>query len=417
MAKHILIAGGGIIGLCAAYYGRQKGYRVTILERGAPNHNSCSLGNTGMIVPSHFVPLAAPGVVALALKWMWNPESPFHIKPRLSRDLVAWGWRFWRSSNAAHVARSAPLLRDLHLASRSCYEEMAELPESDFGLVKRGLLMLCKTRHALEEETRTVELARRIGIPADVLDEKQTAELDPTVRMNVAGSVYFPKDCHLSPNRFMADLTRKLEKAEVAFSWETEVTGWRVDGSRITAVRTNRGEFSADDYVLACGSWSPRAARDLRLRLPMQAGKGYSLTLTHPRRLPTVCSILTEARVAVSPMGSSLRFGGTMEIAGLDETISPARVRGIIKAVPEYFPDFAPGDFQNIRPWCGLRPCSPDGLPYLGRTERYSNLVIATGHAMTGVSLGPITGKLVAQILSGERPAIEIGLLHPERYA
>jgi D-amino-acid dehydrogenase len=412
-----IIIGGGVIGLCAAYYGLQKGHRVTILERGAPDHDSCSLGNAGMIVPSHFVPLAAPGVVAQALKWMWNPESPFYIKPRLSWDLPDWGWKFWRAANAAHVSRSAPLLRDLHLASRLCFEELAELQGNDFGLVKRGLLILCKTKHALAEEARTAEQARRLGIPAEVLDARRTAALDPGVRMSVAGSVHFPKDCHLSPNRFVTGLTRRLGMDGAAFSWQTEVAGWCTEGSRVSAVRTNRGDFSADEYVLAGGSWSPAIARDLRLKLLMQAGKGYSLTLPRPRQIPTLCSIFTEARVAVTPMGSSLRFGGTMEIAGLDETINPLRVRGIIKAVPEYFPDFTPGDFQDIRPWRGLRPCSPDGLSYLGRTARYANLVIATGHAMMGMSLGPITGKLVAQILSGERPSIDISLLDPDRYA
>jgi D-amino-acid dehydrogenase len=417
MAKHVLIVGGGIIGICAAHYAMQRGHRITILERGAPDHDSCSLGNAGMIVPSHIVPLAAPGVVALAAKWMWNPQSPFYVKPRLSWDLLSWGLRFWSSSNTAHLARSAPLLRDLHFASRACYEELAESRSNDFGLVKKGLLMLCRTPHALEEEARAAEHARRHGIPAGVLDANQTAALEPGLQMSIAGSVHYPKDCHLSPNRFVAGLSRTLESSGAQFSWRTEATGWRARGPHIEAVRTNRGEIAADEFVLAGGSWSQAIARDLRLSLPLQAGKGYSLTLPSPRRLPVLCSILTEARVAVTPMGSALRFGGTMEIAGLDESVSAARVRGIIEAVPRYFPEFTPGDFRDIRPWRGLRPLSPDGLPYLGRTALYDNLIIATGHAMMGVSLGPISGKLVAQMLSGERPAIDIGLLSPDRYA
>jgi D-amino-acid dehydrogenase len=417
MAKHVLIVGGGVIGLCAAHYGIRSGHRVTILERGAPDHDNCSLGNAGMIVPSHIIPLAAPGAVALALKWMWNPESPFYIKPRLSWDFLAWGLHFWRAANPEHVARSAPLLRDLHLASRACYEELAERRDCEFGLVKKGLLMLCRTRRALDEEARTAGLARRLGIPADVLDSGQAAALDPGVEMDIAGAVHFPRDCHFTPNRFVAGLTRTLEAAGANFSWQTEVTGWNASGKRIEAVRTSQGVYSADEYVLAGGSWSTVIARDLRLKLLMQAAKGYSLTLPHPPRLPALCSILTEARVAVTPMGASLRFGGTMEIAGLDQSINPVRVQGIAKAVPKYLPNFSTGDFQGIRPWCGLRPCSPDGLPYLGRTGQYSNLVIATGHAMMGMSLGPITGKLVAQIVSGEHPSIDIGMLNPDRFA
>ena len=148
----------------------------------------------------------------------------------------------------------------------------------------------------------------------------------------------------------------------------------------------------------------------------MQAGKGYSLTLTKPRELPQLCSIFTEARVAVTPMGGTLRFGGTMEIAGLNEDINPVRVQGIIKAVSKYFPQFTSDDFAGIQPWRGLRPCSPDGLPYLGRTTKYSNLTLATGHAMMGLSLGPITGKLVSEIVAGERPSIDLSLLNPDRY-
>jgi D-amino-acid dehydrogenase len=168
--------------------------------------------------------------------------------------------------------------------------------------------------------------------------------------------------------------------------------------------------------VLSAGSWSPQLARALGIKLPMQAGKGYSLTLPRPRQSPQFCAILTEARVAVTPMDGALRFAGTMEIAGLNEDITPARVRGIIDAVPRYYPDLERADFEGIQPWRGLRPCSPDGLPYLGRTARYSNLVVATGHAMMGITLGPITGSLAADILSGEKPGLDLALLSPDRY-
>ena len=179
----------------------------------------------------------------------------------------------------------------------------------------------------------------------------------------------------------------------------------------------SRGEFAADEFILCGGSWSPVLARELGLKIPIQAGKGYSLTLTQPRELPQLCSIFTEARVAVTPMGASLRFGGTMEIAGLNEDINPVRVQGIIKSVPKYFPKFTPEDFDGIQPWRGLRPCSPDGLPYLGRTAKFSNLILATGHAMMGMSLSPITGQLVSEIVSGEKPSFDLNLLSPDRFA
>ena len=417
MAKHVVVIGGGIIGLCSAHYAAIKGHRVTILERGGPDHDCCSIGNAGMIVPSHLVPLAAPGAVSYALKSMWNPASPFYLRPRLDADLFLWGLKFWRSASDAQVARSAPILRDLHLASRACYEDLARLQGLDFGLVRRGLLLLCRTHHGLDEEARTAGFIRGLGVPSEVLDPDQTAALDPGVRMSVVGSVYYPKDCHMNPQRLVAGLTQELASQGASFSWQTNVTGWLEGAGRISAVRTSRGEFAADEFVIACGAWSQSVASGARLRLPIQAGKGYSLTLARPRQLPTLCSILSEARVAVTPMESSLRFGGTMEIAGLDETINPVRVKGIIKSVSGYFPEFTPDDFEGIRPWRGLRPCSPDGLPYIGRTSRFSNLIVATGHAMMGMSLGPVTGKLVAEILSGEPPSIDIKALSPDRFA
>jgi D-amino-acid dehydrogenase len=392
------------------------GHAVTVIERGAPDHDSCSLGNAGMVTPSHFIPLAAPGMVALGLRMMWNPESPFYIRPRLDPDLLRWAWRFYRASTPEHVARSAPLLRDLSLASRRCFEEFVVERGDDFGLVKKGLLMLCKSAHVLDEEARTAEWARKLGLPAEVLDAAATGRLEPGVRMDVAGSIYFPQDCHLCPKDFVASLTRGLQQSGVRFEWSTSVVGWRASGRKIEAVCTTRGEYSADEFVVAGGSWSPAVAQSLGLKLPMQAGKGYSLTLAHPKKQPTLCAILAEARIAVTPMGSQLRFGGTMELGGMDETINPARIRGIIKAIPAYLPDFSPDDFRDVPAWSGLRPCSPDGLPYIGRFRQFGNLSTATGHAMMGLSLGPITGRLIAELLSDQPASIAIEALSPNRY-
>jgi D-amino-acid dehydrogenase len=417
MSKDVIILGAGVIGLSTAYYAAKAGHRVTVLDRAPETRDGCSFGNAGMIVPSHFIPLAAPGMVALGLKWMWNPESPFYIKPRLDFDLLSWGFQFWQSSTTEHVRRSAPLIRDLSLASRACFEEFAKLPDTDFGLVQRGLLMLCKSQHALDDEAKAAAHARQLGIPAEVLDARATAAQDPGVHMDVAGSVFFPKDCHLSPGRFMEALKRQILRAGGRFLWNTEITGWNLGReNQIASVDTSHGKVAGDEFVLCGGSWTPLLAEKLGLHLPMQAGKGYSLTLTQPRELPQLCSIFTEARVAITPMGNTLRFGGTMEMAGLNEDINPVRVQGIIRSIPKYFPHFEEADFSGIQPWRGLRPCSPDGLPYLGRTQRHTNLTIASGHAMMGLSLGPITGRIVAELLSGTRPSLDIGLLAPNRF-
>lgn len=406
-----------MIGLSTAYYCARRGFDVTVVERRGPERDGTSYGNAGMIVPSHFVPLAAPGMVALGLKWMWNPASPFYIKPRFNADLIDWGMKFWRAANAKQVARAAPLLRDLALASRASYEELSKELEQDFGLVKKGLLMLCQSAQGLHEESLTVEKARALGIPAEVLDARQTAALDPAARMDIAGSVYFPKDCHFSPGEFMSALQAQLTKLGVRFLWRTDASGFRRENRRIRAATFGLGgEIEADEFLICGGAWSPEITRDLGLKIPMQAGKGYSLTLPRPRQLPQLCTILTEARVAVTPMGNTLRVGGTMEITGMNDAINPVRVRGIVDSFCRYYPEFTPADFEGIQPWRGWRPCSPDGLPYLGRTEKFQNLSLATGHAMMGMSLAPITGKLIARLLSGEKPELDLTLLSPDRY-
>jgi D-amino-acid dehydrogenase len=417
VAQRLLIVGAGVVGLSAGLWAAREGLDVTVIDEGPAEGDGCSYGNAGMVVPSHFVPLAAPGMVARGLKWMWDPESPFYVRPRFDRDLIAWGLRFWRCANAAHVARAAPLLRDLHLASRTILEGWASEWGDDFGFAPRGLLMLCRTPDGLAEETRVAEQARTLGIPADVLTAAEARALEPGVRLDVAGAVRYPLDCHLVPRRLMAALRGEAARAGVTLLWNTPVIGWRTRAGRVEAARTSAGDLPADEYVLAAGVWSTSLARDLGLRIPLQAGKGLSLTLRGPRTLPHHCAILSEAHVAVTPMDGALRVGGTMELAGLDRSVSPARVRGIVRSLAEYLPDFTVEDFGGVPAWCGLRPCSPDGLPYVGRVSRYPNLSVATGHAMMGVSLGPITGRLVAEIVSRRPLSMDIAALDPERHA
>jgi D-amino-acid dehydrogenase len=414
MSKRIVIIGGGVIGLSAAAACAARGHQVTVLEAD-PERRGASLGNAGMVVPSHFIPLAAPGMVALGLKWMWNPESPFYIEPRADWGLVAWAWWFWSSATREHVARSAPLLRDLHMASRVLYAQLAA--ESDFGLVRKGLLMLCASGHTLEEEAATAGQARELGVPADVLNPSEVAALDPAITMAVAGGVHYPQDCHLDPSRYVAALEARLQAAGATLNWSARVTGWRRRGAGLAAVATSQGDIEGDEFVLCGGAWSDDLVRDLGVRLPMQAGRGYSVTVPDPVQLPALCSILTEARVAVTPMGSSLRFGGTMEITAKDSPPRPRRVAGILKAVPDYFPAFRGVELSHLPFWSGLRPCSPDGLPYLGRSMAANNLTVATAHAMMGLSLAPATGEIVSQLIDGEPPSIDLQLLNPDRWA
>jgi D-amino-acid dehydrogenase len=367
-----------------------------------------------MIVPSHFIPLAAPGMIGLGLKWMWNPESPFALRPRADWKLWDWVWKFYRAATAEHVRRSGPLLRDLNMASRDLYCQLSL--REDFGLVRRGLLMLCKTDHALEEESQVARQAESMGIPAQILSPDGLQKLDPSVTMDVVGGVYFPNDCHLSPDRFIAFQRKRLEQAGGKLIESVRVDRWEVEGKRVRGCHAQGQGFEADAFVLSGGAWSPKTAEALPVKLPMQAGKGYSLTLDHPIELPQICSIFTEARVAVTPMGGRLRFGGTMEISGLDTTIRPRRIEGILKSIPRYYPKFDRSHFEGIQPWYGLRPCSPDGLPYIGPVSSLSNFWVATGHAMMGLSLAPITGRLIAQSIDRQPTTIDLDRLSPDRY-
>jgi D-amino-acid dehydrogenase len=277
--------------------------------------------------------------------------------------------------------------------------------------------MLCASGHTLEEEAATAGQARELGVPADVLNPSEVAALDPAITMAVAGGVHYPQDCHLDPSRYVAALEARLQAAGATLNWSARVTGWRRRGAGLAAVATSQGDIEGDEFVLCGGAWSDDLVRDLGVRLPMQAGRGYSVTVPDPVQLPALCSILTEARVAVTPMGSSLRFGGTMEITAKDSPPRPRRVAGILKAVPDYFPAFRGVELSHLPFWSGLRPCSPDGLPYLGRSMAANNLTVATAHAMMGLSLAPATGEIVSQLIDGEPPSIDLQLLNPDRWA
>jgi D-amino-acid dehydrogenase len=393
----------------------RKGHRVTVVERDGPERFTTSFVNAGLITPSHIVPLAAPGMVAMGLRYMRDPESPFYVRPRLDLDLARWGYRFWRSGTSAHVERAAPLLRDLNLASRALYADLAR-EDDRFGLRLDGGLMLTNTEHGLREEAHAAALARSLGLDADVLSAEEVRRLEPGIRLDVTGGVFYAQDAWLDPGRFMVALARLVEEAGVTLRWHTEATGWRRSGDRLTALTTSGGDVEGDAFVAAGGAWTADLVRRLGLRLPLQAGKGYHLRLDRPPAMPRHSYILMEGRVAVTPMGESVRFAGTMEIAGLDTAVNPARIRGIVRSAGRYLPEFTPAVFEQAPAWVGLRPCTPDGLPYIGPTQRVPNLIVATGHAMMGLSLAPVTGRLVAELLSGDTPSLPLDLLAPERF-
>jgi D-amino-acid dehydrogenase len=412
---NIGIIGGGIIGLSSAYYLNKAGHRVTIIEQGDLK-DGCSFGNAGMIVPSHFIPLATPGMISKGVRWMFSSTSPFYVRPRLNGDLIKWGYRFYKHSTKEHVARSIPALKEISLFSKAMYHQLSEELPFNFGYNERGLLMLYQTAGTEAEERETAHLANKIGIEAHVLGPKEVQKLEPEVEVNVRGGVYFPGDAHLTPQLLVNQLISYLKNQGVEFKTNTEVTDFIVEGSLVKVIETDKGEFVFDDIIIATGSWAGQTAAKLGISIPMQAGKGYSFTLENVTKNVRIPSIFLEARVAITPMGSTLRFGGTMEISGVDHAINMNRVKGIVDSIPKYYPEMKVMMPDKEKVWHGLRPCSPDGLPYIGRSKKVKNLVFATGHSMMGLSLAPGTGKLVSEIINWEKPSMDTLAFDPERF-
>ena len=374
---------------------------MTIVDRESSVGEGCSYGNAGMVVPSHFIPLAAPGMVSKGLKWLANPEGPFYIRPRLSLDLMRWCKLFMTHSTQKHVMNSRELIRDLNLESRRLFVDMVK--EAGVELTERGLLMLCNTDKGLNGEAEVAAMANELGVSAEVCDPARLRELDGGIEMDVKGGVWFKQDCHMDPAGFVNGLRTKVIEIGAEILEGAEVTGLQKEGGgRVSLVGADTPP--GQNIVLACGAWTSDLVKTIGARIPMQAGKGYSLTLVRPRELPELCSILSEAKVAVTPINGQLRFAGTMEVCGNDLSVNKRRVGGIIHSVQKYFPSYQEDDFAEVKPWTGLRPCSPDGLPYIGRISGFSNLTVATGHSMMGLSMGPVTGKLVSEILGEGEP-------------
>lgn len=419
MSRTVAVVGAGIIGLCSAYYLRREGHDVIVVDREPRRRDGTSFGNAGMIVPSHFVPLAAPGVIEQGLRWLRDPASPFFIRPRLSPSLMRWGYHFWRASRQSQVDRSAPLLLRLNLASQREYHELAQAL-TGFGLGGGGLLMLCATEHGLAEEAAVATRARELGLEALVLSRDDLAALEPDVDLAAVGAVHYTGDGHLDPGAFMGSLEAWLSQHGVEFMWESPVDAIATAAGKVTGVEARSGgnpvAIRADAVVLAAGSWSAGLARSVGTDLLIEPGKGYSLTIPQADQRLRTPAILSEARVAVAPLGERLRVGGTMELTGFGASDSATRVKGIVDSAVRYLPGLDRHQLLTAPRWQGMRPCTPDGLPYLGAVADHTNLVIATGHAMLGVSLAPITGRLVADLVAGRQASLDIGALAPGRH-
>ncbi|MDE0561731.1 FAD-dependent oxidoreductase [Algoriphagus sp. NF] len=405
--KPTIIIGGGIVGLFTAYFLQKEGIEVSIIDR-TDLKDSCSTGNAGMIVPSHIIPLAAPGMIAKGISWMFSSKSPFYIHPRFDYKLLQWSLLFFKSANQKQVEKAIPFLKNISLLSKSLYLQFREEhPEATLAFQEKGLMMVYQTDAVEKEEVEFAHLARKHGLEAEILGPTDIQKIEPNLEVKAKGAVLFPGDAHLDPGALYSFLRKYLEEKGVQFHTETEVMGFEKSAGKVAAVLTDKGKIEAEKILLCGGSWSGELAKKLGFSLPMMGGKGYSFLQKNQPEIRQA-SILTEMKVAVSPYGNKIRFGGTMEIAGTNQKIDMKRVQGIFESINRYYPDFQAQFPKETEIWKGLRPCSPDGLPYIGLAPGYSNVLVGSGHSMMGISMAPATGKLLAELHQQKEPTMEI---------
>ena len=411
--KEVIVVGGGIIGLATAYYLNLEGHDVSVIDQDKIKSGASHI-NSGYLTPSHIIPLAAPGMISKGFRWMFNNSSPFYIKPRFDLDLVNWGMKFVKSCTSEHVQKSMKSILDINLLSKKLFIEMQQSNTFDFHLEPKGLLMAYKTSVAEREEAKAASWAKDLGIIVKQISKEEILKIQPKVPMDVAGAFMYESDAHTTPELFMNNLKNHLMVRGVKVFLDTVVTSFQKKEKKIEALNTNKGIFKSDEFVIATGAWTEGILKELGIKLSIQAGKGYSFDVQHITGL-SIPAILSEAKVAVTPMSGYTRFGGTMEISGINSKINSRRVLSIVNAAKEYYPgiEIPLTSVDKVR--SGLRPLSTDGLPFIGRHSSFKNLVLASGHAMMGWSLGPATGKLITELVSGYDPSLDLKPYSPER--
>jgi D-amino-acid dehydrogenase len=409
----VLVVGGGVVGLACAWYLLRAGRSVVVVERERPGAGA-SHGNCGTITPSHAPPLPEPGVVARALKWMLRPDAPLYIRPRIDPALWRWLLKFMACSNARDHARGARIRAGLLNASAAALEALLEDAGIECGYRRGGLLYVFRSRRYLALHAGLPERLGPLGIRAEAWDGARVEREEPALRPGVAGGIWFPDDGSLRPDRFVAGLAAAVEAAGGQIVGAAPANGFEVDGDRITAVRAGGRRWRAGEVVLAAGAWSPVVARELRLRLPVQPGKGYSLTFARPVHAPGRALVLKEPSVCVTTWDDGFRLGSTMEFSGYDDSLNAVRLTALRRAAAEFLHE--PGQGEPQEQWFGWRPMTWDDLPIIGRAPGFANLLVATGHGMLGVSMAPITGVLVRDLVLGHPTVLDVSPLSPARF-
>ncbi len=411
--KQVIVIGGGIIGLCTAYFLQKEGHRVIVIEKGDFSKGA-SYVNAGFLSPSHFIPLAAPGILSTGLKMMINKNSPFYIKPRFEKEFLQWTWAFKKSANQITVDKAIPVYKELILKSTQLYKELKNEKAIDFHLENKGLLVLYKTSKYEDKENKIAQRALKEGLQVAFLQKNEVKKLEPTVSENLVGGIHYKNDAHTTPPEFMKKIKTYLLKNGVRFQTNQKVISFLFKNKRVAGVMTQNKTYNADEIVIASGSWTPLLLKKLGVKLLLQAGKGYKIDI-HKNTGVQYPALLAEAKVAITPMQHFTRLAGTMELSGINHKILKNRVTAITNLAQTYYTNLGVKANHLKHAQCGLRPVSPDGLPYIGKLTKYTNVTIATGHAMMGWTLGPITGKLVSQLIANEKPLVSLELFHPER--
>jgi D-amino-acid dehydrogenase len=405
--RRCCIIGGGVIGAACAYYLRKAGWAVAVVDKRGFG-SQCSHANCGLVCPSHVLPLAAPGAVTATLKTFFRKDSPFSVAVRFDPALWAWLAKFALRCNEKDMLAAASGIKALLDSARSLFDELLASESIDCEWETKGLLFAYRDRAPFEHYAATNELLTgKFGRPARRLESAELAALEPALRPGLAGGWLYESDAHLRPDKLMSEWKKILVREGVEIRERCEFTGFRTEGSRIAAAQTDAGEIPAEAFVLATGAWTPLVARELGFSIPIQPGKGYSITMPRPKICPKHPLIFEETRVAVTPFVSGYRLGSTMEFAGYDGTLNRRRLALLKSGADPYLHEPYCEPVQEE--WFGWRPMTYDGLPVIDRSPRQPNLLVAAGHSMLGLSMAPATGKLVAELLSETKPHLDPG--------
>ena len=409
----VLILGGGVIGLACAHYLLAAGRSVRILEQGRVG-GAASHGNCGTLTPSHAPPLAVPGMMGQALRWMLSPSAPLYIKPRWDPALMRWLMGAARRCNPEDWRASGLAKGALLNLSRALTEDLVYGQDLDCSFRASGFHYVFRSARALERQQRDLPLLAEMGIRASVLDGAALAADEPALLPGMAGAIHFPGDAQLRPDRYTAELARVVREAGGVIEEGVCISGFESGRRGIDAVLTNEGRRTGAKVLMALGAWSPQFARSLGLVIPIQPGKGYSITYDRPMRTPRRPLVLKERSVCVTAWDDGFRLGSTMEFSGYDDRLNRTRLAALERGAAEYLHE--PAGPAKREEWCGWRPMVVDDLPLLGRSPRHSNLWLATGHGMMGMGMAAGTGRVIADLMLGRAPPIDPAPYSPARF-